>query len=506
MSINNDSDKITKAAVGINVSFDKLSYSVPIQKDETLTILNELSGSFVPGKLTALMGPSGSGKTTLMDCLAGRKNSGARVGQVLFNGQVPSTRDIKFIVGYVEQFDTLVGELTVEDMLRYTAELKLPGDTSQDDRMARVEEVIRMLNLESCRSTVIGSSLSRGISGGQAKRVNIGLALITRPPVLFLDEPTSGLDSRTANEVVELLKELAHEGNRTIVCTIHSPSGHAFNLFDELHMIHEGQTTYDGPIPGVQDFFEKEGHTRDSDASLPEWLVDLTSGMESIQKRRSTAIDAGSDSGTKDTKSTHFVDLYQSSELKVRKEKERESMVNTLKEGPAIDHKALHQPPSEFRKLITLLKYRAAAHYQDAEFLGPRFGDKLLFALLILSLYFGIGKELDSQSVASTSTLLFFTCALCGYGAAAFVPSLNLERKLFYRELADGCYAPTTYYFSKFIEEAFIALFSSGLFSVIVYFGVALTGNFGIFFITYYLTTLIGVILAYAISAAVPTL
>jgi ABC-type multidrug transport system ATPase subunit len=119
------------------------------------------------------------------------------------------------------------------------------------------------------------------------------------------------------------LKELAHEGNLTIVCTIHSPSGHAFNLFDELHMIHKGQTTYDGPIPSVQAFFEMEGHTRDSDASLPEWLVDLTSGMESLQKCKTTSIEADSKSGAKDTKSTSFVDFYQSSELKVRKERAR---------------------------------------------------------------------------------------------------------------------------------------------------------------------------------------
>ena len=86
------------------------------------------------------------------------------------------------------------------------------------------------------------------------------------------------------------------------------------------------------------------------------------------------------------------------------------------------------------------------------------------------------------------------------------MPTLNLERKLFYRELADGCYSPTTYYFSKFIEEAVIALFTSALFCVIVFFGLKLTGNFGVFFLTYYLTTLIGVILAYAVSAAVPSL
>jgi hypothetical protein len=146
------------------------------------------------------------------------------------------------------------------------------------------------------------------------------------------------------------------------------------------------------------------------------------------------------------------------------------------------------------------------AHYKDGEFLGTRFGEKIIYALLILSLYFGLGDVPDPQSIASISSLLYFISTLCGFGAAAFVPTLNLERKLFYRELADGCYAPTTYYLSKFIEEAVIAVLTSALFSVIVHPGVKLTGNFGIFFLTYYLTTLIGIVLAYFFSAAVPSL
>jgi ABC-type multidrug transport system ATPase subunit len=515
-SLSTKKSSTKKLEVGISVSFEDLSYSVPIPKHEPFTILKGLNGSFVPGKLTALMGPSGSGKSTLLDTLAGRKNSGSSTGQVLYNGTPPTQEDSRFTTGYVEQFDTLVGELTVENMLRYTAELKLPSDTPAEEREARVEEVINMLGLESCRSTVIGSSLMRGISGGQAKRVNIGLALITRPPVLFLDEPTSGLDSRTANEVVELLRALAHDSNRTVVCTIHSPTGHAFSLFDNLYMIHNGETIFDGAVPAAQAYFETHGHVRDPEASLPEWLVDLTSDLESIQNRKKLQVggteimDDDDDGKAIKNESSTFVDLFQSSEMKLVASQSRKDLMQAHKDdenkNASIKNRKEDQYPSEWSKLITLLRYRSVAHYQDGEFLGTRFGDKLVFALLILSLYYGIGEETDPQSVASTTTLLFFISALCGYGAAAFVPALNLERKLFYRELADGCYHPATYYLSKFIEEAFIALFTSGVFSVIVFFGLKLTGNFGIFFVSYYLTTLIGVILAYAVAAAVPSL
>lgn len=491
-----------EASASIGVTFDKLSYTVPLKKKETLTILKGMNGCFRPGKLTALMGPSGSGKSTLLDALAGRKNSGVMTGNHCFNGKFPTRDDYRFAVGYVEQFDTLVAELTVEKMLRYTADLKLPRSFTDTEKDARVEEVIRVLDLESCRHTVIGDSLTRGISGGQAKRANIGIALITRPPILFLDEPTSGLDSRVADEVVELLARLAHEDNRTIVCTIHAPTGHAFSLFDDLYMIMDGLTIYEGPVAKSQEYFESFGSAKNPAASLPEWLVDYTSSLGAKGSRSANSPATNMlENNDKD-----FVALYESSEVKKVADKIREDFLEAQTAAPTIDFKKMQDRPSQLSKLITLLKYRMVARYQTATFLAPRFADKTLFAVLILSLYFGIGAERDPQSILSASSLLFFVAALCGFGAAAFVPTLNLERRLFYRELDDGCYSAITYYFAKFIEEAVIALFTSGLFAVIVFYGMKLTGNFGIFFVTYYLTTLIGVILAYAISAAVPSL
>jgi ABC-type multidrug transport system permease subunit len=164
------------------------------------------------------------------------------------------------------------------------------------------------------------------------------------------------------------------------------------------------------------------------------------------------------------------------------------------------------RPPSSFKKVLVLLKYRTVAHYQDGEFLGVRFGEKIVYALLLFSLYWKIGDNLDQQSIQSTASLLFLVMTLCGFGAAAFVPILNLERPLFYRELADGMYTPIVYFANKFIEEAFIALFTSAIFTVMIYFGCALPGSFGILFISYYLTALVGIELAYFFAAAVPSL
>lgn len=195
-----DLDTPFDSSKAVPVTFQDVRYTVKVKKAEK-HILDGVSGTMPAGQMTALMGPSGSGKTTLLDVLAGRKTSGKIAGEVLFAGQQLSRKSLRNLTGYVEQFDTLIGELTVTQMLQYTAELKLPPSTTKQAKAERVASVIQKLGLASCADTTIGGVLKRGISGGQAKRVNIALALITQPRVLFLDEPTSGLDSHMANEV-----------------------------------------------------------------------------------------------------------------------------------------------------------------------------------------------------------------------------------------------------------------------------------------------------------------
>lgn len=181
-------------------SLQAVSYSVGRKKKAKL-ILHGVSGYFESSTLTALMGPSGSGKTSLLDVIAGRKTTGKLSGQVKFAGRKPTRAFLRRYAAYVEQFDNLVHNLTVYEMLLYTAELKNPWRSSLDENKARVDDIIRTLGLEGCANTIIGSSLNRGISGGQLKRCNIGTALVSSPLVLFLDEPTSGLDSVAAEEV-----------------------------------------------------------------------------------------------------------------------------------------------------------------------------------------------------------------------------------------------------------------------------------------------------------------
>lgn len=119
-------------------------------------ILDKVSGFVRPSEMLALMGPSGSGKTTLLDILSGRKTYGQLSGEVLIGGVKPSRMFLRRYTGYVEQFDTLVDYMTVEEMLAYTAEMKRPIEQSAEVKRAAVEDAISALALQSCRGVVIG--------------------------------------------------------------------------------------------------------------------------------------------------------------------------------------------------------------------------------------------------------------------------------------------------------------------------------------------------------------
>eukprot|EP00913_Durusdinium_trenchii_P031832 g29810.t1 len=404
------------------------------------------------------------------------------------------------LTGYVEQFDTLIGELTVDQMLMYTAEMKLPRSTSREDKRKRVDQVISQLRLNKCQHTVIGNVLSRGISGGQAKRVNVALALISQPMVVFLDEPTSGLDSKMANEVCSILtlrltssgmwKELVKDGY-TIIATVHSPTSFAFSLFDDLMMLQAGGgMVYAGPVAEVKPYFVSCGFPFPEEWRIM-WLTEdvrepsNSPPIRNVQHRSSVLYGFFS------------ADLLKAPErsFNMARNDTRNSSLD-----PCHDAGAEDPPDPIFR----------GTHYRSGEFLGPRFGDKIFMSLLSLSLYWGIGSKTDAQSIQSTAAVLYFFCALCGYGAAAFVPSLTLERALFYRERADGLYTGLTYYLAKFIEEAclttLVCVVTSLVFSCAVFWAMELQGSFLVFAASYFLTTMVGIVLAYAVAAVAPNM
>lgn len=229
-------------------------------------LLHDVSLTIYPSEFVGLMGPSGAGKTTLMNAMNGYTPPSR--GAVVLNGIDLYANYGQFCghLGYVPQNDIMHGDLTVGQALTYTARLRLPGDFSRADIRARVQSVLTELGLEAVENVLIGSAEKKGISGGQRKRVNLAMELLTDPSVLFLDEPTSGLSSEDTLMVMRLLRKLADEG-KTILLTIHQPSLEAFRLMDDVVIVSEdrgsaapGRLAYFGPAyPDSVNFFNPEG-------------------------------------------------------------------------------------------------------------------------------------------------------------------------------------------------------------------------------------------------------
>lgn len=147
---------------------------------------------------------------------------------------------------YVRQENVFLGTLTVRETITYSAHLRLPAGMRKAEVAAVVEATILEMGLQECADRVIGNWHMRGISGGEKKRLSIALEILTRPRLLFLDEPTTGLDSAAAFFVVQTLKHIAVDGNKTIVSSIHQPSSEVFGLLDDLCLLSGGEAVFFG--------------------------------------------------------------------------------------------------------------------------------------------------------------------------------------------------------------------------------------------------------------------
>ncbi|WFD27171.1 hypothetical protein MNAN1_002167 [Malassezia nana] len=259
-------------------SWNNITYDVLI-KGKTRRLLNYVSGYVAPGKMTALMGESGAGKTTLLNVLAQRVDVGVVKGDFLVNGN-PLPKSFQADTGYCQQQDVHLAQHTVREALQFSALLRQPRETPKEERLAYVETVIELLEMQSFADALVGE-VGEGLNVEQRKRLTIGVELAAKPSLLlFLDEPTSGLDAQAAWSIVRFLKKLAAEG-QAILCTIHQPSGELFNQFDRLLLLQKGgKMVYFGDLgPNSRtliDYFEKRsGVPCGEDANPAEYILDV---------------------------------------------------------------------------------------------------------------------------------------------------------------------------------------------------------------------------------------
>jgi ABC-type multidrug transport system ATPase subunit len=261
------------------------------------------------------------GKSTLLNVLNGNLNP--QQGEILINGynlyDEKERMELKGVIGFIPQDDLLLEELTVRQNLYYNAKLCLDNN-SEEKIIAVVDQVLHDLDLYEIRDLKVGKPLNKVISGGQRKRVNIGLELIREPSVLFVDEPTSGLSSVDSEMVMNLLREQVFKGKLVIV-NIHQPSSNLYKMFDRIIFMDKGgyQIYYGNPSEAVVYFKTKSNHANaNEDQCIRCGNIDPDQVLQIIEAK--IVNEYGKLSRTRKTSPKEWADLYRSTTAKMPRE------------------------------------------------------------------------------------------------------------------------------------------------------------------------------------------
>ena len=227
----------------LSLAFVELGYTTAPSRGSK-SILRGITGCVLPGELIALMGPSGSGKTTLLDVLAHRRPQAEVEGTIYANGISCATTHgqtlFKSRSGYMLQLaDTFSLTMTVRENLAYAAALRLSDTLSGVGLLERVELVIDLLQMKTIGNVVVGGATGGGISGGQKRKLALGVEMLAMPAMLLLDEPTSGLDSTSSLDVMNAVRGWCNT-QRSAIVTIHQPRKEIFAAFDKLVLLFSG--------------------------------------------------------------------------------------------------------------------------------------------------------------------------------------------------------------------------------------------------------------------------
>ncbi|KAF9906685.1 hypothetical protein BX616_000647 [Lobosporangium transversale] len=440
-------------------------------------LLSNVSAKAIPGRVLAIMGPSGSGKTTLLDLLADRqaRNVGKLQGEILLN-DVPIKEYgaiRKRLVGYVTQEDDFIETLTVLETLTFAAKMRLPRSMSNRDKIARVYAVMQELNLLHIKDTKVGGTVIRGISGGEKRRVTIGIELLSSPSILLLDEPTSGLSSTDALNVANAIKELAHRG-RAVVLTVHQPRSDIYELFDDLLLLSQGNAVYFGKAQAAATYFEGLGHECPVGWNIADYFLDLItlhqdngvteSSQEDFAKKYADYLATNPNAYL-----IQLLKQHQTTSEKI----ERNDLLSQFKEAYTTEYAT-----TTFTQTMLLTQRSLTNLARHPTIFQASVVIHVIFALVIGSLFSGLKDrpEMGATSFNKSIALFFITSFLATMTFSA-MPQFIIERSLFLRERAAGMYRTSSYFMAKTIVETLSYTILTIVFVVITYYLIGLHGS-----------------------------
>ena len=263
---------------GLSFEFTDLKFQ---PKKSPKPILSEVTGKIDRGSLWGVMGASGAGKSTFVNVLMGKQAHTS--GTTKINGIAGDIKKYKKIIGYVPQDDIVLPELTVRENILHSARVRLPSTWPDAQINRHVDILISCLQLAHVKDSLVGSAVTPVISGGQRKRVSIGIELAAAPMALFLDEPTSGLDATSASSIMMTLKELSRL-NITVITIIHQPRAEIFESLDSLMLFGAGRVVYQGPERNVVPYFEGLGFHFPRQGNPADTIMDIIAGSGHLYK------------------------------------------------------------------------------------------------------------------------------------------------------------------------------------------------------------------------------
>ncbi|NXD85518.1 ABCG2 protein, partial [Halcyon senegalensis] len=470
---------------GSVLTFHNIHYRVRVktgflcrQKTAEKEVLRDVNGIMRPG-LNAILGPTGSGKSSLLDILAARKDPHGLSGDILING-APQPANFKCTSGYVVQDDVVMGTLTVRENLKFSAALRLPKSVKEQEKNERVNQIIKELGLSKVADSKVGTQFTRGVSGGERKRTNIGMELITDPAILFLDEPTTGLDASTANAVLLLLKRMARQG-RTIIFSIHQPRYSIFRLFDNLTLLAAGRVLYHGPAQQAIDYFQSIGYQCEPYNNPADFFLDIINGdSTAVAMSKSDETDTADSTeecaGYDKTLAEKLAEKYSSSAYY----QETKAALENISLGNQKKTKAVFRQITYTTSFLHQLKWVSKRTLKNL--LGnPQASIAQLCVTAVLGLVVGaifFGLKNDSAGLQNRVGAMFFLTTNQCFSSISAIELFVVEKKIFIHEYISGYYRTSAYFISKLMADLIpIRTIPSIIFTCITYF---MLGKYGL--------------------------
>lgn len=417
-----------------------ISYAKPLSPlflsaDQPSYILRNITVTSRPSQILAIVGPSGAGKSTLLDILAARTSPTS--GSILLNSIPINPSSYRKISSYVPQHDAFFPLLTVSETFTFSASLLLPKSPSKV--FNAVASLLKELNLTHLAHTRLG----QGLSGGESRRVSIGLSLLHDPEFLLLDEPTSGLDSKSAFDVVQILKSISTSRRRTVILSIHQPSFKILSLIDRMLLLSKGTVVYHGRVDLLEDFLLTKGFTVPPQLNSLEYTMEILQDLP-YENANVTLPDQCSESHKQNKKQS--IVLYKSSRI---------TEISLL-----------------FRRFWKNI-------YRTKQLLLTNILEALVVGLVLGTIYLNIGT--GKEGIEKRCGLFAFTLTFLLSSTTQTLPIFINERPILLRETSSGLYRLSSHILANtFVFLPYLLLIAI-IYSVSLYFLVGLCSSWQAF-------------------------